>query len=124
MFGFSAGEILLIGLIALVLFGNENLPQNIKKFLKGWNKTKKVAADLQKSLHDIKLDITNNISFEDEKELLQKPIKEINHTLQANAAIKPVQNIVSQEEIDNYQSSLEAPEVAHTEGEKPEPFTK
>ena len=65
MFGFSAGEMLLIVLIALLLFGNEKLPQNIKKFLKGWNQTKKVAFDMQKSWHEIKLDLKNNVELYD-----------------------------------------------------------
>ena len=91
MFGFSAGEILLIALIALLLFGNEKLPQNIRKFFKGWNQSKKVLFDMQKSWHEIKLDLKNNVEIYDEKII----------------AIKPVNDIVSQDEIDTHQKESE-----------------
>lgn len=102
MFGLSAGEILLIALIALLLFGNDKLPQNIKKFLKGWNQTKKVAFDLQKSWYEIKHDIQSNVELYDENQLLAENINQ-NH--KQSVIIKPVDNIVcqeivSQEEID------------------------
>jgi hypothetical protein len=34
VFGFSGSEILLIAVIALILFGNDKLPENIKKMIK------------------------------------------------------------------------------------------
>lgn len=100
MFGFSGGEILLIALIALILFGNENLPQNIKKFLKGWNQTKKVAIDLQQSWHEIKIDIQNNVDAYDQKQGAN-PV-----TAPTQVIIQPRQDIVSQEDLDEYQNNL------------------
>ncbi len=98
MFGFSAGEMLLIAFIALILFGNEKLPQNIKKFLKGWNQTKKVALDMQNSWHEIKTDIKNNVDLleEDPSVLKSKKIE-----------VKMAHYNVSQEEIDSFQTSLQ-----------------
>ena len=100
MFGFSGGEILLIALIALILFGNENLTQNIKKFLKGWNQTKKVAIDLQQSWHEIKIDIQNNVDAYDQKQGAN-PV-----TAPTQVIIQPRQDIVSQEDLDEYQNNL------------------
>lgn len=104
MFGLSGGEILLIGLIALLLFGNDKLPQNIKKFFHGWNQTKKVATDIQRSWHEIKLDIKNNIDLEEEKAFLASHI-ETNTSLPLPQ--KPKIATVSQEEIDSYKPELE-----------------
>jgi len=104
MFGFSAGEMLLIVLIALLLFGNEKLPQNIKKFLKGWNQTKKVAFDMQKSWHEIKLDLKNNVELYDSGEI---KIENSGEKTALNGCAKPVNPIVSQDEIDTHQLASE-----------------
>lgn len=104
MFGFSAGEVLLIALIALLLFGNEKLPHNMKKFLNGWKKTKKVVFDLQKSWHEVKIDLTNDIEKYDEKSGKTNAAGEGSIS---QIAIKPVHNIVSQEEIDAHQFTIE-----------------
>ncbi|MES2615269.1 MAG: twin-arginine translocase TatA/TatE family subunit [Bdellovibrionota bacterium] len=104
MFGFSVGEILFIAFIAILLFGNEKLPQNMKKFLKGWNQTKKVAQDLQKSWHEVKYDIKNNVELLEEKTANSEPIAESSKT-PAPIVAKPANYIVSQEEIDSHQTS-------------------
>lgn len=71
MFGFSGGELLLIVLIALILFGNEKLPENIKKMIKGVNQAKKVAKDVQVSWQEVKIDLQKSIHLEDEKNELK-----------------------------------------------------
>ena len=102
MFGFSMGEILLISLIALLLFGNEKLPQNIRKFMKGWSESKSMIFGLQKSWHEIKfnlkedlenLDKTKDVSLEKAKNLEPIPAQ-------------PLYAIVSQEEIDLHQKEM------------------
>lgn len=77
MFGLSAGELLLIGLIALVLFGNEKLPENMKKMLKGWKEARKVTTNIQRSWYEVKSDIERDIYLEDEKKQLQELLKPV-----------------------------------------------
>jgi len=101
MFGFSAGEILLIAILALVLFGNEKLPQNIKKFLRGWNDSKKVVGDFRKSWQDIKMDLIQDVELLEEKKGVEKSALSIEPKVDIHS--------VSQEEIDNYQAHLENP---------------
>lgn len=113
MFGFSAGEILLIAFIALILFGNDKLPENMKKLFKGLNQAKKVASDVQKSWYEIQVDVQRSLNFEEEKkELLEltKPIvidpsgnvsESVSHSIQ-----DPLEPTVPQEEIDEYQNTL------------------
>jgi Sec-independent protein translocase protein TatA len=104
MFGFSMGEILLIALIALLLFGNEKLPQNIKKFVKGWNQSKKVVVDLQKSWNEVKLDLKSNIDPLEEKKLPLNQEKQgkKEEQLSSDISVKVADHIVSQEEIDSF----------------------
>lgn len=73
MFGLSAGEILFIGVIALVLFGNEKLPENLKKLAVGTKKIKSFLSDITFTWYEIKKDIKHNIEFEAE----QKNLKEL-----------------------------------------------
>lgn len=115
MFGFSAGEILLIALIALLLFGNEKLPQNIKKFFKGWNHTKKVAFDLQKSWHEIKYDLQKDINIYESNNLLSEKNNTANDSkLVEPVTVKPAQHLVNQEEIDSHQNILENEQTKET----------
>ena len=121
MFGFSAGEILFIALIALLLFGNEKLPQNIKKFFHGWNQTKKTALDLQRSWHEIKLDLKENLDFEEEKKLLTGLNQDLaSSNIKTPIVAKPLAQIVSQDEIDAHQN-----EITHETQQNPlDPTTK
>lgn len=75
MFGFSGGEILLIALIALILFGNDKLPDNMKKMVKGLNQAKKMARDVQGSWQDVKNDMQRSINFEEEREEVRTLVK-------------------------------------------------
>jgi Sec-independent protein translocase protein TatA len=121
MFGFSMGEILFIGLIAIVLFGNENLPQNIRKFMKGWGEIKSTIFGLQRSWTDIK----DNLKYDLEYLETQVPEKnkEENNFVQRSANLEealvegsasqvkaavttPVYEPVSQEEIDSHQLKI------------------
>ncbi len=95
MFGFSGGEIVFIALIALVLFGNQNLPENMKKMIQGWTKAKKVANDVQKSWNDVRRDVEKSINFEEEKKKLKDLVKPI--SLDGDS---PKKTYVSQNEID------------------------
>lgn len=77
MLGLSAGELLLIALIALVLFGNDKLPENMKKMLRGWKEARKITTSVQRSWYEVKSDIERNIYLEDEKKQLRELLKPI-----------------------------------------------
>lgn len=77
MFGLSAGEILFIALIALVLFGNENLPENLKKLASNASKAKAFLSNITFTWHEIKKDIKKNIEFEAEQQKIKELTKKL-----------------------------------------------
>lgn len=119
MFGFSGSEILLIAVIALILFGNDKLPENMKKMIKGLNQAKKVTRNVQDSWQEVKNDVQNSFLLEEEK-------KEINDIAQKISNLEADVNSVEfkhdfqlenipQQEIDAYQNHLEAQVQTATE---------
>jgi TatA/E family protein of Tat protein translocase len=65
MFGLGMGEIVLIVIVAIVLFGTDDLPKNLRKMAKGVNEFKKVASDAQRSWMEVKDDVTRTIMHAD-----------------------------------------------------------
>lgn len=61
MFGVGGGEIVVLALIALVLFGNEDLPKNMRKLFKAWNNFRGVTNDLQRSWLDVRDQVTRDL---------------------------------------------------------------
>lgn len=61
MFGIGSGEILVLAIIVLVLFGKEDLPATLRKFSKGWNEFRRVANDAQRSWSEVRDDVTRTI---------------------------------------------------------------
>lgn len=74
MFGLSAAEIIIIGIIALVLFGNEKLPENLKKLATAASRVKGFLSNITFTWYEIKKDIKKNIEFEEEQKKLQNLI--------------------------------------------------
>jgi Sec-independent protein translocase protein TatA len=107
VFGFSGGEILLIALIALILFGNDKLPENMKKMIKGFNQAKKVAKDVQNSWQDVKNDVQRSINFEEEKLEVQALINSstVNMDIESSENYDTIHGhlAVPQEDIDSFQ---------------------
>ncbi len=97
MFGFSSGELLLIASIALILFGNEKLPENIKKFINSWKKAKKATQEIQNSWLEIQSEVQNLVQKNEAIPIPKAPI-----------------NIVSQDEIDSHQKHFENTEEITT----------
>ncbi|WP_338636355.1 twin-arginine translocase TatA/TatE family subunit [Spirobacillus cienkowskii] len=115
MFGFSGSEILLIAVIALILFGNDKLPENMKKMIKGLNQAKKVTRDVQNSWQEVKNDVQSSLLLEEEK-------KEINDIAQKISSLEADINSVEfqsedipQQEIDAYQNHIETQAQNDTE---------
>jgi Sec-independent protein translocase protein TatA len=61
MFGIGGGEILVVALVALLLFGNEDLPKNMRKMVKAWNDFRGVTNDLQRSWLDVRDQVTRDL---------------------------------------------------------------
>lgn len=61
MFGIGGGEILIIAVIAVVLFGTDDLPQNLRKFMKMWNDFRGATNDLQRGWFDVRDKVTRDI---------------------------------------------------------------
>ena len=96
MFGLGGGEILVIVVIALVLFGKEDLPQTLKKMSKGYNEFKKVATDAQRSWNEVRDDVTRTImaaTEEDRVPPLPTPIIEEQAQTQSVAESVPAEGI-------------------------------
>ena len=80
MFGLSIGEIIFISFLMLILFGNEKLPENLKKAARGINKSKKVISDIEISWKEVQKDI-HKISLNDDFSIINRNVKEINSKL-------------------------------------------
>lgn len=65
MFGIGGGEILIIAVIAVVLFGTNDLPKNLRKFMKMWNDFRGATHDLQRGWLDVRDKVTRDILSED-----------------------------------------------------------
>jgi Sec-independent protein translocase protein TatA len=61
MFGIGGGEIVVIALVALILFGNEDLPKHMRKLFKAWNDFRGVTNDLQRSWLDVRDQVTRDL---------------------------------------------------------------
>ena len=74
MFGLGIGEILIILVIAILCFGDKNLPEHIKKFMKVFYQSKKTAKDMQNSLYEVQDDIMKSVDLSEElKESIEIP---------------------------------------------------
>jgi len=61
MFGLGMGEMMLLAVMAVVLFGTTDLPKNLRKMAKGVNDFKKIATDAQRSWAEVRDDVTRTI---------------------------------------------------------------
>lgn len=66
MFGLGFGEILIIALLAILLFGNDKLPQNLKKAAKGLSDLKRITGDAQRQWTDMRDDVARTLLTEEE----------------------------------------------------------
>jgi TatA/E family protein of Tat protein translocase len=61
LFGVSMGEILLILLVFLMLFGSKKIPEFARSIGKGLNEFKKATDDIKKEFQETTSDISNEI---------------------------------------------------------------
>lgn len=61
MFNIGTGELIILALIAIVLFGKEDLPATLRKFSKGWGQFKKVSNDAQRSWMEVRDDMAKSM---------------------------------------------------------------
>jgi TatA/E family protein of Tat protein translocase len=81
MFGLGMGEIVVIVVIAIVLFGTNDLPKTLRKVAKGVNEFKKVANDAQRSWTEVRDDVARTIMAADLENTVRdavsdKPLKQ------------------------------------------------
>jgi Sec-independent protein translocase protein TatA len=90
MFGVGGGEILVIALVALILFGTDDLPKNMRKFMKAWNDFRGATNDLQRSWLDVRDQVTRDILTEQRPP--QPPAADQNASLPGESADAQLQS--------------------------------
>lgn len=108
MFSLGGSEILVLAVIALLLFGNKNLPENMKKIVKGLNEVKRVTNDAQRSWNEIRTDITRQIMADEALELAKKELANIKNTLEARQQLPETISVPEETE---ETAALTAPEA-------------
>lgn len=95
MLGFSIGELVLIGFIGIILFGDKNLPSHLRKLVTWISAARGFAAETQRSWLDVKSQVTRNLLLENtllEEEPLSKRTSELTSELiQSSVASSGVQ---------------------------------
>ncbi len=104
MFGIGSGEILVLAIIVLVLFGKEDLPATLRKFSKGWNEFRRVANDAQRSWSEVRDDVTRTIMEADNE---------------INAVIQETMHVDEPKLVENSQK----PDVPLVDSDQPAPST-
>lgn len=61
MFGIGGGELIVVALVAILLFGNEELPKNMRKIVKAWNDFRGMSNDLQRSWMEVRDQVTRDL---------------------------------------------------------------
>lgn len=74
MFGLGIGEILVILVIAILCFGDKNLPEHLKKLMKVFYQSKKAAKDMQNSLYEVQDDIMKSVDLSEELKTIETKI--------------------------------------------------
>lgn len=126
MFGIGGGEILLIALVAVVLFGTDDLPKNMKKFVQFWRDFRGVTNDLQRGWLDVRDQVTRDIMMEqtpahrssesDAKNLTSESSKDSNELEESPAH---AEQLSSESAVDEGNSN--SPEESHAEPFVPVP---
>lgn len=85
MFGLSFGEIIIIGLIAILLFGKDDLPRIIRACAKSVSEIRRFTYEAQQSWTDVRNDVSRTLLLEEnkkEEELKAQP----QNTVAANSS--------------------------------------
>lgn len=101
MLGLGGGEIVVIVVIAVVLFGKEDLPRTLKKMSKGYNEFKKVASDAQRSWSEVRDDVTRTIMAIPDEEPSTPP--HVTPSVEA-ASIHPHEAVAAEPELTSAQA--------------------
>lgn len=76
MFGLGMGEIVVLVVIAVVLFGTNDLPKTLRKVAKGVGEFKKVANDAQRSWTEVRDDVTRTIMAADLEDTMRRAVSD------------------------------------------------
>lgn len=94
MFGIGFGEIIIIAMLALVLFGQDDLPANIRKAANGLKEFRKVTSNAQRAWHEVRSDMARTLLEESETEVGKKNTASVTN---AGGAIAPNSSLVLQD---------------------------
>ncbi|MCA2959637.1 MAG: twin-arginine translocase TatA/TatE family subunit [Silvanigrellales bacterium] len=90
MFGLGMGEIVLLVIIAVVLFGTNDLPKTLRKVAKGVGEFKKVASDAQRSWTEVRDDVTRTIMTADLEDTVRRAVAD--PVSPSVASLKPLES--------------------------------
>ena len=77
LLGFGMGELVLIGFVALILFGDKNLPGHFRRLAKWVATARGLTTEAQKSWVDVKTQIARSLLNEDDSVSVEtKPVQE------------------------------------------------
>ncbi|MFT3737725.1 MAG: twin-arginine translocase TatA/TatE family subunit [Breznakibacter sp.] len=117
LFGVSGGEILLIIVVILVLFGADKIPELVRSFGKGMNEFKKAADEIKRELvesaNDIKqdaLELTRDVQNE-----INSASSEIKQTATDFVPYEEVYGSGQEDGYDNTTAQSEAPQTTTQE---------
>ncbi len=89
-FSFGGGEIFIVFLAVLVLFGANKIPELARTLGKGMNEFKKATDDLKKEFREGTQDFTDDLK-EGRKEI-ENHVKDINSTITESDSYEPYEN--------------------------------
>lgn len=94
MFGIGFGEIIIIAMLALILFGQDDLSANIRKAANGLKEFRKVTSNAQRAWNEVRSDMTRTLLEESENEVSKRNPAS---ATTAGGAVAPESSLVMQD---------------------------
>lgn len=89
MFGIGTGELIILALVAVLLFGKDDLHSTLRKVMNGWSELKKMTSEAQSSWNEVKTHVRREIvEFEHQVKESLPTEQEIADSLPTEAELK------------------------------------